>query len=347
MKKRIVSMDILRCISTLSVIMIHVTGIMMYSSNRLDLNIYKFSLILNQLSRFSVPAFIFLSGMGLSMFYKKKSNYFSYEFHRIKKILPQYIIWCILYSYFVIKKMNLKDMIVGIFNGDIYYHLYYIPIIIILYLLFPLCIRFFKSKKVVLLSFIITGAITVFNYINYNQGVWINYGRENFLNWVFYFVLGSNVGLNYKTYIKYLKKYNKIIFILLCIYIPIFMKESFMGIRSNVDHSTTFIRPTIVIFSVLVILLILGSGFKNNKFVKIISKNSYIIYLSHPLILYYIKKYFEDNSYNILSKKFLLLAYLNCIIGGILISVITNKLKKIYTKPTPIMKKQNSANFPV
>ncbi|NFE81275.1 acyltransferase family protein, partial [Clostridium sporogenes] len=66
MKKRIESMDILKSLSTLAVIMIHVSASAINNS-QFDTNIYKFSLILNQLSRFSVPVFIFLSGMGLTL----------------------------------------------------------------------------------------------------------------------------------------------------------------------------------------------------------------------------------------------------------------------------------------
>ncbi len=82
--KRIVAMDLLRALSTIAVILIHVTGTILYNSNNKSLT-YNFSLILNQLSRFSVPAFIFLSGFGLTLSYKKESKYLNYISHRLKK----------------------------------------------------------------------------------------------------------------------------------------------------------------------------------------------------------------------------------------------------------------------
>ncbi len=77
-------MDLLRALSTIAVILIHVTGTILYNSNNKSLT-YNFSLVLNQLTRFSVPAFIFLSGFGLALSYKKESKYLYYLIHRLKK----------------------------------------------------------------------------------------------------------------------------------------------------------------------------------------------------------------------------------------------------------------------
>ncbi|NFF85127.1 acyltransferase, partial [Clostridium botulinum] len=48
--KRIVSMDLLRALSTIAVILIHVTGTILYNSNNKSLT-YNSSLVLHQLAR--------------------------------------------------------------------------------------------------------------------------------------------------------------------------------------------------------------------------------------------------------------------------------------------------------
>ncbi len=146
-------MDLLRALSTIAVILIHITGTILYNSNNKSLT-YNFSLVLNQLTRFSVPAFIFLSGFGLALSYKRESKYLYYLIHRLKKIIPDYLVWCIIYI-FLIENPNLtyNDKIHSIFDGTLYYHFYFVPIIIILYLIFPIFHDFLKLNSHYLLPF--------------------------------------------------------------------------------------------------------------------------------------------------------------------------------------------------
>lgn len=92
-------MDLLRALSTIAVILIHVTGTILYNSNSKSLT-YNSSLVLNQLTRFSVPAFIFLSGFGLALSYKKESKYLTYLGHRLKKSSSRLLcmVYCIYFS---------------------------------------------------------------------------------------------------------------------------------------------------------------------------------------------------------------------------------------------------------
>nr|WP_223919371.1 acyltransferase [Clostridium sporogenes] len=328
-------MDLLRALSTIAVILIHVTGIILYNTSNKGLT-YNISLILNQLSRFSVPAFIFLSGFGLALSYKKESKYLYYLIHRLKKIIPDYLVWCIIYI-FLIENPNLSysDKIHNIFDGTLYYHFYFVPIIIILYLIFPIFYKFFKTKFALFITFFLNmGIYILLRYPNIPKNVSEKLTRESTINWIFYFVLGVYLCTNYNKIHIFIKKHKNKLLILLLITTYILLKDTYscLEINSNLDYGTTFIRPSVMLFSTFFILYIMSFNFNNLSFKKIlymISKHSYTIYLSHPLLLYWLKKYYIENKYIIGSYKFFIISFSICFIVGLLISILINNLKKL------------------
>ncbi len=334
MKKRIESMDILKSLSTLAVIMIHVSASAINNS-QFDTNIYKFSLMLNQLSRFSVPVFIFLSGMGLTLSYKKKESYLKYELHRLNKVVPEYLLWSSIYYFFIMERKGLRELLVGCVGGDIYYHLYFVPIIIIFYIMLPLFFNFFKTNLALILSFLVNISFTTFNYLNYNANLSLSMGIETLFNWIFYFILGINIGKKFFNMEAKIKSYRKFITISTVTISFLFILESFYSIiiTKDLEHATTFIRPAVIVYSTFFIFFILALDWKDSFFSKMsifISKHSYIIYLSHPFILYHVKLYFKNNNYAVGSKWFLLITYIMCITGSIIISILRNLVVNIY-----------------
>ncbi|ENK0838469.1 acyltransferase [Clostridium botulinum] len=334
MKKRIESMDILKSLSTLAVIMIHVSASAINNS-QFDTNIYKFSLILNQLSRFSVPVFIFLSGMGLTLSYNKKESYLKYELHRLNKVVPEYLLWSSIYYFFIMERKGLRELLVGCAGGDIYYHLYFVPIIIIFYIMFPLFFNFFKTNLALILSFLVNISFTTFNYLNYNANLPLSMGIETLFNWIFYFILGINIGKKFFNMEAKIKSYRKFITISTVTISFLFILESFYSIiiTKDLEHATTFIRPAVIVYSTFFIFFIVALDWKDSFFSKMsifISKHSYIIYLSHPFILYHVKLYFKNNNYAVGSKWFLLITYIMCITGSIIISILRNLVVNIY-----------------
>ncbi|NFD52911.1 acyltransferase [Clostridium botulinum] len=333
--KRIASMDLLRALSTIAVILIHVTGTILYNSNNKSLT-YNSSLVLNQLTRFSVPAFIFLSGFGLALSYKKESKYLAYLGHRLKKVVPDYFAWYIVYI-FLLEDINLSyhDKIISIFHGTLYYHFYFVPIIIILYLIFPIFYNFFRTKLALFITFFLNmGIYILLRYPNIPKSISENLTRESVVSWIFYFVLGVYFCSNYDKIHIFIKKHrNKLLFLLL-LSTYILLKDTFLCLRANndLDYGTTFIRPSVMLFSIFFILYIMSFNFNNLSFKKIfymISKHSYTIYLSHPLLLYWLKKYYIENKYIIGSYKFFIIVFFTCFIGGLLISILINEFKKL------------------
>ena len=102
-------------------------------------------LFLDQVMRFCVPVFIFLSGFGLMLSYQKKDfKLLKFIKKRSFKTLPLYFLWS---AYYIALSILIKPwwkVLSGwsisqiIFNGRADYHLYFVPVIFKLYLVFAL-----------------------------------------------------------------------------------------------------------------------------------------------------------------------------------------------------------------
>ncbi len=163
------------------------------------------AVLIDKICRFSVPLFVALSGYGLSQRYFQKSLHFG-EFlrHRLWKLIPKYLLWSAI--------MILAVKIIPAWHSDrpspplslllllgyADYHLYFVPMILQLYLLFPI-LRFFYEKWPNLTLFLaLLIQVMWFASFSYQQKLPFNWSifaadHEQYLwasNWIFYFVLG-------------------------------------------------------------------------------------------------------------------------------------------------------------
>ena len=135
MKERIKSIDSLRGLAILAVILIHTTTRTLEASN-FDLVGFSWTLFLNQTMRFAVPLFIMISGLVLEKSSRVES-YWSFIKRRFSKIFIPYIVWSLFY-YFVVYNNNHDSLIKVFLTGNASYQLYFIPALLVFYLTFPL-----------------------------------------------------------------------------------------------------------------------------------------------------------------------------------------------------------------
>ena len=93
------SIDFLRLISILAVVMIHTTTRTIEASAN-NLAGFPLTFILNQLSRFAVPLFFLISGFVLELNYSYHSSYFVYLRKRLSRVLFPYLFWSAIYYWF-------------------------------------------------------------------------------------------------------------------------------------------------------------------------------------------------------------------------------------------------------
>lgn len=301
MENRIEKLDILRGLAILGVIFIHLTSDRLNNFNFSEFSSY-FFLLFNQLSRFCVPIFIILSGIGLTLSYNRKpESYFKFLHKRLSKIIPLYLIFCIIYYCINLFKQHsgfdIISLIKCIFTGNASMHLYFVPLIIQLYLLFPL-INKFKSKKLVIISMLANILIIVVKaFARYKHYDSILLEPLMSFYWIFYFIFGCYI-TDKLDKIK-LKNINIIFY---SMFLAIFIESILLFTRFNMTISTSSIRPSIIFFSIAVFAYVFNLNISNTvtKILKYLSNASFMIYLSHMIFLGLYWEIFKQN-YNILN----------------------------------------------
>ena len=324
-------MDVVRAVAIIAVVFIHVSATLIYRSD-INSSIYKIAIIINQLSRFSVPAFILISGMGLTLSNKKELGYFAFVGRRFSRIVPQYIIWCLIYIYLTTKHFEPYGVVHDMVYGKVFYHFYYVPLIIEFYLIYPFVYRFIGKKWGLLVSFLVTVGILIYShyYVMSDDMKWF-LERKDLLDWIFYFSFGAFIGENLDRFLEKVRKYRGVIYVLFFISTYVMLQESFTSIRigKDIDYATTFLRPTVLVYSIFLVLFIFCIQWKENIFMKPISyvaKNSYSIYLSHAIILYYFTQHYINNSLVINNLQFGVKAFAVSFLGPIVINEAKNFL---------------------
>nr|WP_297174671.1 acyltransferase [uncultured Agathobaculum sp.] len=119
--KRYAQMDGLRAAAAMAVVMIHVTA---GAQGRIALSI-------NQLARFSVPLFLMLSGFGHAAGARADEDWLTVCRRRLWRVLPAYLVWSALYllvdaAFRRPHAHPLRDLL----TGNAYMHLYYVFVLL-------------------------------------------------------------------------------------------------------------------------------------------------------------------------------------------------------------------------
>ncbi len=289
MEQRYKNFDYLRGLAIAAVVLIHVTAPTAIAEET-------GSIIFNQITRFGVPIFIFLSGWGLTIAesYEKSAIYMAFLKNRLGKLLPEYLVWNMIYYLFANliegESITISEFIRGLFLGTNYPHLYFVPLIVVFYIVYPLLTKLGDKLWGVGLTFGIT-IISLISNPTIAEGFTQN---QNPINWLFYFVFGIWIAQNYETLKNKLNKYW--VLGLLSINTLYIILEP-MGLADDVVLVQT--RPSVVFFSVLIILLNVVYPNWLQPFEKILdplSDYSYTIYLSHYIFIRLIRLAFPDVS---------------------------------------------------
>ncbi len=147
MTERNYAIDFIRLASIIGVVVIHTSTYYIDRTPPFSFNFYILHAV-NQVFRFAVPAFFGISGFLLALKYSNIESPLKFYKKRFSRILVPYLIWTLFYFLIifpnpiklVLSRIFLNDLI----TGDASYQLYFIPAIIVLYLLFPLIVYFKK-----------------------------------------------------------------------------------------------------------------------------------------------------------------------------------------------------------
>ncbi len=303
MSKRLHGFDFIRTTAALAVIAIHVTA------SYMDLSL---GYLWNHVVRFAVPLFIVISGF-LLYYADREANTMPARFFytkRLHRVLWPYCLWTLLYSLLNAYFLGLNNPTV-FFNGfsrdllwgTAYYHLWFVPIIVQLYLLFPLLRRWMvKSPRGLLIgSLTISLAAQGLIYL-YMLHVVALPGQYSLLYvrafpvWLFYFVFGmfmarKLVGPSGSEDYDSLDTPNPSL-------MPVPLPRSaffwlgslgLMLLDSRLAGQGSIVRPSVMLYAISSYFLFnrLAMRFSRGErpWLTWLSAQSFLIYLMHPLLL--------------------------------------------------------------
>lgn len=293
MKNKIYEINTLRAIASLSVVMVHISSIAVYTFRSDSIHIILASL-LNRGLKFTTPTFIFIS--GFTLFYStinQEFKAFSFLKRRFVSTLIPYIIWTMVYyAYFIhqgIYIFSLEFLIDNLIYAQMSYHLYFIAIIMQFYFAFGIIQYLFKrfNPHIILTIFLAISLFTM-KYINDFQ-----YADRFFIRYIFFFGLGCYIAIFIEQFKAILAKY-KHYTILAYIIMTLYYSYQFYIYHALEKYVNLFlIEITWLVFATTSILFlfnlctyIVNNKKKLNHFLNKISNSSYYIYLAHPLVLY-------------------------------------------------------------
>lgn len=299
MKDRSYAIDFLRVVSILGVVAIHSSTSFLDRSTPFTLQFYIVHAF-NQLTRFSVPLFFAISGFLLTSRYPNISSLKNFYNRRFSKIIIPYIFWTLVYYLIIFPNPVLSlfsfNFLNNLLTGDASYQLYFIPVIILLYLIFPIIVSYKKIffSKLFVFSFIIIEAIilSATYYQNVNLPLYPPI-RNTILN-LFPFFIGCYGALNKTELAEFVKKHTLFLVTLSAVAGVAIITESLLLFK--VTHNAEFIRNQWRV-SIMVYSLSAGTlaGYyynrffhKWNKVVHFLSGLSLGVFFIHVVFLTYI-----------------------------------------------------------
>jgi len=290
MKKKLIWPDSLRVISTIAVIILHVSAPILYEYGKISEESWHIGNFYDGMVRFCVPVFFMLSG---ALLLGKDYDLSSFLKKRFWRIIPPLIFWSLIYifydyilvgeKYFTLIEF-IKMVIKNLFYGS-KFHLWFIYTLLGLYLFIPILRKWIKNsgnKEIV--YFLIIWVLTIIYSIPHFNIYLPKVPLTNFTGYIGYFVLGyflSNLTIK--------NKYVPIMFILIGMSITIY-GTYYLTLKNN-EYSEYFygyLTPNVLLSSMGIFLLFKNFVIKNKRIRKVIlffSKHSFGIYLVHVFIL--------------------------------------------------------------
>ena len=289
MRKRDYRLDLLRVISMIMVVIIHIANYYCRAFNDIDKISYLGALIFNTISRISVPFFFMISGATLlNKEYDKRKN----KDRIIKKIITLFVITII---YFIWDKyyMNKDINFLSLLSKPERKLLWFMYAIIGIYISLPFVKCMVdemgkeEDKLFVILWLIFNG---IFKGLNIGNTYLIPIISGTY--YLGYFIIGYMITKHYD-YIKKKKNNNLLLITAIISFIIVVISTYFLSLNIN-KHFTYLLTYSNIIIMVAslssYIYLYFNIKDKENKIISNLSNLSFGIYLFHGIILDYLMK---------------------------------------------------------
>ncbi|MFS0838718.1 acyltransferase family protein [Paenibacillus sp. 1P03SA] len=195
-RSRWIYTDVLRVAAVIGVVLIHLTAPVIGIRGDIgDIRYWWTAHIINAAFRWSVPVFVMISGMLLLAPGRNESAMVFYR-RRLGKLLPLFVLWSIIYYLWDIRNgpgsFEWGQFAAGLIKGTLHYHLWYVYMIVLLYLITPL-VRVLVRRAPLSAVFYTAAAGLAFSNLSTLAG-WKSWGfvieASSMPGYIGYFLLG-------------------------------------------------------------------------------------------------------------------------------------------------------------
>ena len=281
-KKREYAFDILRAVSMIMVITVHVSNVYSRSFGFIGNGSFIVSLFFNTISRISVPIFLMISGALLLDREFNKKKYFK----RLIKFIILIVIWDIIYLVWEYYYLGVTyDISYKLLFEPYRAHLWFLYTILLLYAIQPLLRLIMHKSNIVIkiILLVIWLLLSTLSIVNYYISIYFTV-----FSYIGFFILGKYLYDFAKN--NNIKKYNilLIIIMIVCFTISILLNYT-TSIRRHTFYNFYFAYrvPFIMIPSFAFYIMVIGNYTKDtlNKIIMKLSDLSFGVYLIHGIFL--------------------------------------------------------------
>lgn len=300
---RVKSIDALRVISILAVVLIH-TSTRILEAGKYNLDTFALSLFLTQIARFAVPLFFLISGFALELNYKDDENLIYFYKKRLSKILVPYFFWSLFYYVLVYTKHS-QNFLEALIYGGASYQLYFISALLIFYLIFPILHKLYRflTNQFVLIILLATEIILLYHDYHIHD-VTFFYPLRVFAFNFFVFIAGMFASHNQDKILRFVKRF-KYLFLITVISMAVFLffqgRNTYLS-TYNINAFYSQWRPSVLIYTLVIFPLLFFVFERNLKYEKLIhtlSNLSFSVYFVHIVILEIVWKYLGGKFYTL------------------------------------------------
>ncbi len=287
MSQRIYYLDSIKVFAIFAVVLIHAASTPLYTLSP-DEALFTYANLLDSFSRFAVPLFFMASGAVLL---SREYDIFEFYKKRLFRIIPVLLFWAAVYLLFRVfakgEYITLQVALTSFFSGHIYYHLWFLHVIVILYLMAPFMRRLIvamSEREAFLLLAVWLIVAVVLPHIENVSGVKFAFSYREFGAYSGYFVLGF-----YLSRIHFSKPLAAALMFALSSFAIFYLtgvfslqKEGFVGFFYDYSSPLVFIQG--------VSIFLFFKSFDGAKAFEHIAKLAPLVfgvYLVHPIVLEY------------------------------------------------------------
>lgn len=251
-------------------------------------------LVPNVMARFAVPVFMILSGMGLTLSARRDKGYLRFLWRRMSGIVPAYVAWTLIYAWLFPRHevVTAHTLVSDLITGNASNHLYFVPAVLRLYILYPVLSYLARSPWGVVGCCALSWSMIWLSPVLASTALGAFADDVLPLRWIGYFVLGiffANARSR-STAPRLLVGAQTIAPVVAVVSLVgmIAIAQRVISETADIEIALGDAEPLVFAYSIGVLLWSTSASFADGplvRFLSFVSDHSYTVYLSHMLLL--------------------------------------------------------------